>query len=420
MKKILALALALMMLLSLSVVIFAADATTPTVYLSDNGDDTKSGKDAANAVKTFEKAAEILGDKGGVIMIPDVYTYPSTGSYYTKYTQGASYIIRGEKADGTSKFVHGRKNLCLNNPFTFDNLTYELTTTWCAVWANFNRLEFTETVKMDPYKDTDARDNYLFVYGGSDSKAGKAGQDTNLVLNGGTFAYIVGGVKKQEMYGNVNVTVGGKAKIFNRIYLACDGFPGDVYGTITLNINGGVIGDYIYCGGSGADSFCSGNVVINVKGGEFKGIYGRGSSNTLTPAKLTIDFSGFEGGTAEAYAAKLFDMPANAEVKYYEKPAETTTEAATTTKPVETTTEAATTTKPAETTTEAATTTKPVETTTKAAETTKANTTKANTTAAATTAAEESGCGASITVASVAVATLGVIGAGVLLRKKED
>jgi len=45
-----------------------------TVYVSDAGDDTKSGADAANAVKTMEVAYLKLGAAGGTIVINGIHT----------------------------------------------------------------------------------------------------------------------------------------------------------------------------------------------------------------------------------------------------------------------------------------------------------------------------------------------------------
>ncbi|MBE6633550.1 MAG: hypothetical protein E7620_04300 [Ruminococcaceae bacterium] len=277
------------------------DTSLSTVYISDNGNDANDGKTAETPVQTYQRAQELLGETGGTIMITDIYTYPST-SYYMPYVKGASYVIKGMKEDGSSIFAHGRKNIAMTNPLTFDNLTYKLAvSTWSSLQAFFNRLEFTESVTMVPYNNVDERINYLFVYGGSEGKLGTAEQHVNLVINGGTFGYIVSGCKNQEMYGNVNVTFGGKAKIIQRLYCGGESGINDIYGEININITGGEIGDMIYAGGTGDTTFVSGNTTITITGGTFKDIYCRGTGTGVHLGNIVIDVTNYAPAQEEGW-----------------------------------------------------------------------------------------------------------------------
>lgn len=312
MKRKLSILLATMLILSVALQIFvsASADTTPTVYLSDNGDDENSGQSETAPVKTFERAQEVLGDAGGVILIPDVYTYPATGAYYMAYKKGASYVFRGTRADGSSRFVHGRGNIAMNNPLTFDNLTYTLTKANCTLIAHWNKLVMTETVTMKPYNDDATnRSNFPVICGGEWGKSGQIGQNTDLVLNGGTFNYIVlGCLNGGEMYGDVTVNIGGNAKILNRVYCGGSGLS-DVYGDISVLVSGGEIADLIYAGGINSEettsAYVSGNVSIKVTGGMIKGICCLGSYEGPVDGNILIDLTAYVPATAEWAATRI-------------------------------------------------------------------------------------------------------------------
>lgn len=328
MKKLISILLVLCTVLSLSIAVSAsepAQTATTTVYLSDNGNDENSGADAQNSVKTITKAFEKLGSTGGIIMIPDVYTYPTSSTFYVPYTQGASYIVRGVTPE--SRFVQQRGNIAITNPYTFDNLTYELCAKNQTLRAYYNRLEFTSTVTVKPYNDGTAnyqetRQNYLIVYGGEDGKFGD-GKSTELILNGGTYNYIYGGCANGEMMGGINVTVGGTANIMNRIYLISK--RGDVYGDVKINITGGRVGDKIICGGDAEPTYCSGNIYITVTGGTVGGVQGassytpaEGEEKDLCIGQITVDMTKYEPSAAENYRTTAFvQMPESAKIYLY-------------------------------------------------------------------------------------------------------
>lgn len=297
MKRIVSVLLACILLFS-CIPVFAA-TTTPepqgSVYLSDNGNDQNSGAAADEAVKTFERAQEILGETGGVILIPDVYTYAGSFGYYMPYVQGASYIIRGDKADGSAQFVHGRRNIAMNNPLTFDNLTYTVTAgANSTLYANCQRLEFTETVTMSPYGgDSSNRSNYPVVYGGKDQAASA---NSSLVLNGGTFNYVIGG-SAGAMTGSVSVSVGGTATILNRLY--CGG-GGDVAGGLTVDITGGTIAAELLLAGNAAGTV-GGSTRVTVTGGSFSAIWCYGTNGATNTGEIRVDVSQYASALAAGW-----------------------------------------------------------------------------------------------------------------------
>lgn len=333
MKRLLYILIAAAMGLLCAIPAFSAEEQTgpeKSVYIDDSGDDSKDGKTAENAVQTFQRAQELLGDTGGAILIRDVYTYQSVFPYYMPYREGAFYTIRGSKEDGSSVFVHARKNICLSNPVTFDRLTYRITaSTWSSLIARFNRLEITNTVRTVPYNEVEERNNYLFVYGGDYGAGGKDGQNSEVILNGGTYGYVVAGCQKAEMRGNASLTVGGNARIINRVYLGGDGVQTDVYGDIHLLVSGGTVEDSIYAGGSGGadESFISGNVFIKVTGGSFKSIICHGTSGGQLLGQISIDCSEYEPSAADGWKdSKIVDLPADGKLLLWgeQAPADTT------------------------------------------------------------------------------------------------
>lgn len=301
MKKILALILALMMVISLSLLTTSATSPETTVYISDNGNDSNDGKSASTPVKTMSQAMSVLSTGGGVIMITDVYT-ASAWNILTS-PQASSYTIRG--VSSSSQFVHGRNNIALNASITFDNLTYQIgsAVTSAGIYCQWNRLEFTDSVTMSPKSGADAesRSSYPWVLGGN-SAAGDASKTSNVVLNGGTFNYVIGGCLNAAMAGNVNISVGGSANIMDTVY--CGSGKSNTTGDITLDISGGSIGK-IMCGGTSSGE-TRGDVLIRITGGTFGSIYGRGSETATLTGLLTVDMTGFPPSAADGYVASKF------------------------------------------------------------------------------------------------------------------
>lgn len=314
MKRNLSLLLAAILILSAMAVLLslpaAADGATETVYLSDNGNDENSGKSETAPVQTFGRAQEVLGNAGGVILIPDVYTYPASGTFYMPYQKGASYVFRGTKADGSSRFVHGRNNITMNNPLTFDNLIYATAGANYSLAAHWCKLVFTESVTMAPYNnDASNRSNYPYLIGGDWGKSGQIGQNTDITLNGGTFNYVLlGCISGGEMYGDAAIRVGGSAKILNRIYCGGSGMS-DMYGDISVAVSGGEVADYIFLGGINTEgttsAYVTGNVSVKITGGTVKGISCLGTYDGPVTGNILLDLTEYEPATAEWAETKI-------------------------------------------------------------------------------------------------------------------
>ncbi|MBE6633554.1 MAG: hypothetical protein E7620_04320 [Ruminococcaceae bacterium] len=337
MRKFFACLMILAISLTCMVVSFAEETTTEpemkTVYISDNGNDVADGSTALSAVKTFGRAAELLGKEGGIMLIPDKFTYfnetNDTCPYYLPGVEGASYIIRGEKADGSSVFAGERYMIVTKYPLTFDNLTYTIGPKTRSLAANYKEVVFTETVKGMGYTNPDTGETkYLNINGGS---AGIQGKDTDLcklVLNGGCFGNVYGGPEKQKTAGDIQLTLGGNVEIHGDVFLG--GWTSsevgvDVTGNIYFNMNGGKIDGKIYVGGQakeGSNPDSNNNYVssytvdMTIRAGEFGGIVGTGANGaTIDVVDLWIDLTQFEASKeANWKETKLFQMPDYAKV----------------------------------------------------------------------------------------------------------
>lgn len=321
MKKALSLILALLMLIPLAAFGTSAADTVDTVYVSDNGSDQNDGLTATTPVKTLSKAMSLFPVTGGTVIITDKVSTPNEW-YLPRTTGGAAFnanvTIKGLNEDGSSTFVQARSKHAIRCNYTFDNLTYELKGANYSLCTNYRKLEFTDSVKMKAFNSgvenyESVRQNYLVVYGGLDSSAVTG--NTNLVLNGGTFNYIIGACGTGALTGNVNVTVGGTAKILNRVYAGGSGAAANVSGNVNITVNGGTIVDSIYLGGSSAGSNVAGNAVVTVNGGKIGGIVGRGVTGATLSGTVTLNLENYAPSMTDAFAKTLVDIPANAVVK---------------------------------------------------------------------------------------------------------
>lgn len=422
MKKLISLILIAVMALScLALIPTAAEEAIfdetgmKTVYLSDNGDDLNIGNSATTAVKTFAKATELLGAKGGIILIPDKFTYfnlqNDTCPYRMPGTKGATYIIRGEKADGSSVFGGERYMIVATANLKFDNLTYTTGEKTYAIVAEFFAIEFTDTVKTVPYELPDGTKKIPTIIAGASGIAGNASQTCRLTLNGGTFNEVYGGCEKHKMGGPVFLTLGGNVHVVGDVFCGGKNTGCEVSGDVTMNITGGTIDGKIYVGGNAENQLnniiTSLKVTINVTGGTFGGIVGTLKNSTDLEAiyieELEIDLTAYQPSSVAGWKeANISEMPAHAKVWLYGEEKVSETEPETTTPAEETTTKEPEVTTPEETT--AATTTAGAEETT-----------------VADTKTEEKGCGSTVGLGGVAlVLAISGIACVVVKKKKND
>ena len=315
-----------------------------TVYLSDNGDDLNPGTSNTTPVKTFAKATSLLGDKGGIIMIPDKFTYfnlqNETCPYRMPGTKGATYIIRGEKADGSSVFGGERYMIVATANLKFDNLTYTTGEKTYAIVAEFFAMEFTDTVKTVPYEMPDGTKKIPTIIAGASGIAGNASQSCRLTLNGGTFKEVYGGCEKHKMGGPVFLTLGGNVHVVGDVFCGGKNTGCEVSGDVTLKMTGGTVDGKIYVGGNAENQLnnivTSLKVSITVSGGKIGGIVGNLKNSTDPEAiyieELEIDLTAYQPSSAAGWKeANISEMPTYAKVWLYGEDKTATTEPETTT-----------------------------------------------------------------------------------------
>ena len=382
-----------------------------TVYLSDNGDDLNPGTSNTSPVKTFAKATSLLGDKGGIIMIPDKFTYfdkqNDTCPYRMPGTKGATYIIRGEKADGSSVFGGERYMIVATANLKFDNLTYTTGEKTYAIVAEFFAIEFTDKVKTVPYELPDGTKKIPSIFAGANGIAGNASSTGRLTLNGGTFNEVYGGCEKHKMGGPVFLTLGGNVHVVGDVFCGGKNTGCEVSGDVTVKMTGGTVDGKIYVGGNAENQLnnivTSLKVSITVSGGKIGGIVGNLKNSTDTEAiyieELEIDLTAYQPSSAAGWKdANISEMPTYAKVWLYGEDKTATTEPDTTTAEETTTPEVTT----------------PEETTTEAGTTAPSNSNEETTDAGKT---EEKGCGSTVGLGGVAI-VLAVSGIACVASKK--
>ena len=225
-----------------------------TVYLSDAGDDTKSGADAANAVKTMQVAYMKLGAAGGTIVINGTYTQSTHFKADSAHT--GKVTIKG--ADASAKWVvTANARFILQGPTEITDLVVDITAGSWYVICLFNNFTATETMSM-------AKTTKTLITMGGQNYANEGGndytpKDTTVTLNGGYWQEVIGMmrngasttasdiVKQPEEFKDVDLVlnVGGSA-VLEKMFmwgrsLTTNGVFVAENATMTVNLNGGKI-----------------------------------------------------------------------------------------------------------------------------------------------------------------------------------
>ena len=156
---------------------------------------------------------------------------------------------------------------------TFENITFynNCHTKEPVIYAQGYEVVVNDTVTMDEKSWGE-----ISIYGGSD----KAVASTNLKVLGGNWKSVYGGGKSGAVTGNVNLHIGGNAKV---------GYTD-------------VSSDGVYGGGDNISDAVRGNVELTIAGGDCKNVYGGGKNAPIT-GKVTIDYQ--YGNIASLYGGGL-------------------------------------------------------------------------------------------------------------------
>ena len=252
------------------------------VYLSDNGDDSNDGKTAQTAVKSFDKAVDLVYE-GGTVYITDNYTLAEDFIWvnHLKPIQ-----ISGGTLDATA--VHPLK---INDDVTFTDCTVNFQNN-ANVYANGNKLVIDNNVTVN---------NITHLYGGGT----KTVQNTDITVLSGSYYDIIGGGNGSNgtVLGDTNVTVGGSVNndsefdvtnhsLMRRIIGGT--INGTVGGNTNITVKDNAQSINIYGAGKGAKSTVGGKATVNILGGTHMSAYGGAYEGTVTETELN-----FRGGTIQ-------------------------------------------------------------------------------------------------------------------------
>ena len=257
-KKTLAIVLCLMMCASvLTLFTSAAETTTPTmaktIYVSSTGDDAKDGLTDENAVKTLVKATELIGDKGGeVIILNDITIDMSTEAEPTG--TAARHMYLGE-SDATI-YIHGKKQA--DNSFPTVNVQMGIRTSNGNQYATCIELASPLAIY-----DLGIKTNGTLVFSANAfpltiGENFDNSQCPKTIVDGGQFNATNSSLKSTNSTPVVNIMSGTYSEVY------ADDNNGSGHKDMKINVLGGTF-EKLYCwhGGKGH----SGDIVINIYGG---------------------------------------------------------------------------------------------------------------------------------------------------------
>ncbi len=249
MKKLLALILVCIMAVPLGILAATpVSAAGKTVYVSDAGDDTAAGTDAA-PVKTLDKAYELIGNEG-TIAIKGTYTQEAN---YMAPKHTGKVTIKG--ADSSSVFKNsGGQRFFIGGVTEFTDLKMDFTAKLWMLICSYNDCTISETVTVD----SGANVTYLLAGAPDGGAIENDPKPVTFTINGGTWGEVIGlirggtnsvdGFLTAEDYKDCDMTFNiGKNASINKLAAYTRNYDDALIidAACTINLNGGKIGSWI-------------------------------------------------------------------------------------------------------------------------------------------------------------------------------
>ena len=260
-------------------------SSEPIFYVSDNGDNSNSGSEAA-PFKSIKRALSMVRNGVNTTIIAEndisIETMPEL--------QIGGIAIRGKTS---STVVHLSEVFECRSDITFDNVTL----TGSEVFANGYRLEVSDSVTSS---------ERLTVYGGGNGKV--INGDTDIRLYGGKYSRIYGGAYNAAVNGSTNVIFGGNCNTGDGIddgksdvspcYVFGGGKGSEVSGKTNVTLLDDAVTKYIIGSGEGKSGTVGISTNININGGKVMNVYA-GSSGAAPELKCDTNII-ITNGVAEA------------------------------------------------------------------------------------------------------------------------
>ena len=252
MKKISRLLVLAVLAVTLCVCAFAAEKT---VYLSNSGNDANGGTSFADAVKTVDKAYGLIGTGDGRIVVcnnvklgdnaGDSYVFPkNSGKVTFTATDGKNLYAFGKLTVSTTTVI-------LSGNTVFENVGLNATKSSVIV-ASGNNLTIGKDVKTT---GSIAIVGGLNVTAETSVEAASIKNDYTITVKSGTFTYLRGGNRRavgEAPFGTIsgNVTLNIEGGNFTNNYSKNDAVSAtgmnSQTGNVTLNISGGIIAGNVF------------------------------------------------------------------------------------------------------------------------------------------------------------------------------
>lgn len=292
----------IMAFLTCSFTIPKAEASTATdiVFVSEDGSDSNSGTSELQALKTFQKAFDILDGRGGTIVvcgdvaIIDGATSTKSTIHYDVPEQAGKLTITGKYngIDYNGNLMLGAKNNGAKIILGFLSETYigdieicynceKKTGTSAEIWSG-TKLVIGEGVKTSA---TGKKNKITIRTGLYDTNCGEAW----LTVLSGEWNYIQGGNSRKNV-GISHLSFGGTALAQ---YIQCGGTNTNV-NVSKAEITGGAVAKALYANGYGTSTKTAqmNTSEITIQGGEITALYDARNEYSPISGSVTLTFTG--------------------------------------------------------------------------------------------------------------------------------
>ena len=259
---------------------WAFAAEDATVYVSTSGNDSQNGQTAATAVKTLNRAFELL-PKGGKIVLTGT-SYAIGANYQTPVSE-YKYTLTSELKDakGNQGVVSYSGCLTLNSDFVIENIRFNGSSTPIIV-CNGHNVTFGKNIKNDTNSYIVGGANLV---AGDDASKGAFTEDYTIEIQSGVWVNFFGGNRRatgssptSTISADINIIIDGATfkktgTVIEENHNNLSGMN-TVTGDLSLTVKSGEIYGTIYAvgrlGTSGKVGNNKGNISIKLLGGTFK------------------------------------------------------------------------------------------------------------------------------------------------------
>ncbi len=257
------------------------------------GEKNGNGLSENSPCSSLEKAYELLiGDGGTFVVCGEVNVAPTVAPVHSeKITVTSVFGDKDYRDEGAKLAFPVSAEVTFGGETLFENVTFDINTT-AVLAAAFNPLTLGDGIEViNDYAN--AEENGLYIIGGHNTDSNKLPEyteDTNITVKSGHIRCIIGFSRyagARVHTGTATINVEGNAYV--RYVFGGANNDNSTSKDTVINVRDNAIIENLYTGGSAKTNYTTGEVIINIEGGDIYEFDAVGVSTSAGKVKIYYD-----------------------------------------------------------------------------------------------------------------------------------